>query len=208
MKGGVFCLFFSSQSCRERGTAATSSSMMFCAGMEKERGQGEEKRKIMFVFFFALCMYLYVVRSVQIYLASTRNFCSRKGKWENHKRWVTLVSSLLGIGKHFLFIYNCWCFVEFFCIKCIKQKPQKQIAWNVTNAFKGFLKGCRAIKIFIWWVQDDFKPNRKHRMFVKVRDSVLKMQLGWGETFVWTCTNTKERKKKKKLSGIHAILSI
>lgn len=38
----------------------------------------------------------------------------------------------------------------FFCIKCIlKRKTQKQVARNVTNAFKGFLKGCHAIKICI-----------------------------------------------------------
>lgn len=62
-----------------------SSSMMFFAGMEKERGQGGGKKEN--YVSFALCMYLYVVCSVQIYLASTRNFCSGKGKkGENHKK--------------------------------------------------------------------------------------------------------------------------
>lgn len=78
-----------------------SSSMMFCAGMEKERGQGEEKKEN--DVFFALCMYLYVVCSVQIYLASTRNFCSREEKGENHKRFGLLQSPACWVvGKHFL----------------------------------------------------------------------------------------------------------
>ena len=51
MNGGIFLPFLSSQSCRERkrggGVASMSSSMMFYAGMEKERGRDkrEEKRE-------------------------------------------------------------------------------------------------------------------------------------------------------------------
>lgn len=63
---------------RERwGMAAVSSSMMFYAGMEKARRTGGGKKQN---DHFALCMYLYVVCSVQIYLASTCDLGSRKEK--------------------------------------------------------------------------------------------------------------------------------
>lgn len=78
VNGGNILPFFCSPRAAERETAAMSSSMMFYAGMEKERGQGEEEKKC----FFALCMYLYLVCSVQIYLSkhSYSNCGSRKEK--------------------------------------------------------------------------------------------------------------------------------
>lgn len=58
MNGGIFLPFLSSQSCRQRerereikGTAAMSSSMMFYAGMEKERGRDKREEKRERVFF-------------------------------------------------------------------------------------------------------------------------------------------------------------
>lgn len=74
-----------------------SSSMMFYAGMEKERGQGGGKKEN--YVSFALCMYLYVVCSVQIYLASTRNLLRKRKKGENHKKMSLIKSpACWGVG--------------------------------------------------------------------------------------------------------------
>lgn len=50
--------------------------------------------------------------------------------------------SKMKFRKHF------WTAVIYlFFLNCVK--TQKQFAWNVTNAFKGFLKGCCAIHFLL-----------------------------------------------------------
>lgn len=88
-----------------------------------------------------------------------------------------------------------------------KKTTEKQYSWNVTNAFKRFLKG----RYIIINVFDDYRSIQngiRARMQNVCKDKRLccLMELEQRDTF---CGHTKiSGEKKKKLSGVHNILNI
>lgn len=120
--------------------AAASSSMIFYVRMEKVRGQGATMKES-----FALCLYSYVVVSVQSNRIEQEliNSAPEMKKWgESQKVFMFNFEPVQGPPDYTAAEIQILLFCV--CIKCLKE-TQKQYTWNVTNAFKGFLKGRCAI---------------------------------------------------------------
>lgn len=124
--------------------------LLWCSVLEWRETQEPNKKD---KSCFALCMCLYVFCAVQIYCneQSSCDFTSATGGSPD--------GFLYPPAGTFYWLQQLM-FGWFFFI-CTKNK---QVAWNITYAFKGFLKGCCAIRNSIWWLQDDVWSTKDKRL--------------------------------------------